>query len=74
MVPTKGIPNRRKSIAVPSDQNHPITDTRKRRAHSIAPGERLSPLSKARRSLVCLSLLNNIRYLIFFIRLQERVY
>ena len=66
MAPTKGIPSRRKSIAVPSDQNKSVTGTRRRRAHSIAPGERLSPLSQARRSLVCLSLPDNIRYLIIY--------
>ncbi|EIW86480.1 hypothetical protein CONPUDRAFT_95011, partial [Coniophora puteana RWD-64-598 SS2] len=42
---------RRKSVAVagPSQQPHP---GRRRRVHSIAPGDHLSPGSKARRSLV----------------------
>ncbi|KII93693.1 hypothetical protein PLICRDRAFT_131726 [Plicaturopsis crispa FD-325 SS-3] len=42
--------SRRKSIAVTNQNNKPSVN-RKRRAHSIAPGERLSPVSKARRSL-----------------------
>ncbi len=45
-------PNRRRSIAVP-DQNKPAFISRsKRRAHSIVAGDRLSPLARARRSLV----------------------
>ncbi|KAJ8517055.1 hypothetical protein ONZ45_g5726 [Pleurotus djamor] len=53
MVSSKHSPNaRRKSIAVVGDQNKPAFIQRsKRRAYSIAPGE-LSPLAKARRSLV----------------------
>lgn len=52
MTSSKGVANRRKSIAVTSNQN-PVNTTKKRRAHSIAPGERISSASKARRSLVC---------------------
>ncbi|KAH7883876.1 Spc7 kinetochore protein-domain-containing protein [Phlebopus sp. FC_14] len=45
----RGSPSRRNSIAVANyTHSHP---GHKRRAHSIAPGDRLSPASKARRSL-----------------------
>jgi len=45
-------PNRRRSIAV-TNQNQPsIVPKARRRAHSIVPGAALSPLAKARRSLV----------------------
>ena len=52
-------PARRRSIAVLN-----ISDSKtkggRRRAYSIAPGDKLSPLSRSRRSLVCVSLLLNI--------------
>ena len=52
-------PNRRRSIAVP-DQNKPAFIARsKRRAHSIVAGDRLSPLARARRSLVRLYSFNH---------------
>ena len=52
----KDSPNRRRSIAVPN-QNKPAFIARsKRRAHSIVAGDRLSPLARARRSLVRLFL------------------
>ncbi|KAF9015040.1 Spc7 kinetochore protein-domain-containing protein [Cyathus striatus] len=47
----KDSPNRRRSIAV-TNQNKPIVVPKgRRRAHSVVPGDRLSPLAKARRSL-----------------------
>ncbi|KIJ21478.1 hypothetical protein PAXINDRAFT_159567 [Paxillus involutus ATCC 200175] len=50
MTVNRGSPTRRNSFAVANkSQVHP---GRRRRAHSIAPGDRLSPASKARRSLV----------------------
>ncbi|KAH7927413.1 hypothetical protein BV22DRAFT_1061134, partial [Leucogyrophana mollusca] len=50
MVGSRGSPSRRKSIAV-ANQNQPAHPGRRRRAYSITPGDRLSPASKARRSL-----------------------
>lgn len=51
-MPKKPSPNRRRSIAV-TNQNQPsIVPKGRRRAHSIVPGAKLSPLAKARRSLV----------------------
>ncbi|KAH7915151.1 Spc7 kinetochore protein-domain-containing protein [Hygrophoropsis aurantiaca] len=50
MVGSRGSPSRRKSIAV-TNQNQPAHPGRRRRAYSITPGDRLSPASKARRSL-----------------------
>ncbi|KAK2462013.1 hypothetical protein APHAL10511_006476 [Amanita phalloides] len=44
-------PNRRRSIGVP-DQDKPAFITRRRRAHSVVTGDHLSPLARARRSLV----------------------
>ncbi|KIL70959.1 hypothetical protein M378DRAFT_175273 [Amanita muscaria Koide BX008] len=44
-------PNRRKSIAVSSQNKPAFIERTKRRAHSIVPGDRLSPLTRARRSL-----------------------
>ncbi|KAJ7071434.1 Spc7 kinetochore protein-domain-containing protein [Mycena amicta] len=44
--------SRRKSIAVAGDQNRPVVLARKRRAHSIVPGDVLSPRAKARRFAV----------------------
>ncbi|KAG1754973.1 uncharacterized protein EDB91DRAFT_1042598, partial [Suillus paluster] len=46
----RGSPNRRKSIAV-ANQNRPLHPGKKRRAHSIAPGDKINLASKARRSL-----------------------
>ncbi|PFH50764.1 hypothetical protein AMATHDRAFT_3619 [Amanita thiersii Skay4041] len=48
----KGSPSRRKSIAVPYQDKPAFISRSKRRAHSIVPGDRLSPLARARRSLV----------------------
>ncbi|KIJ68713.1 hypothetical protein HYDPIDRAFT_24966 [Hydnomerulius pinastri MD-312] len=49
MTVNRGSPSRRNSFAVANqNQAHP---GRKRRAHSIAPGDRPSPASKSRRSL-----------------------
>ena len=49
----KSSPNRRRSIAVPNQKNRPsLVPKARRRAHSIVPGAALSPLAKARRSLV----------------------
>ncbi|KAF7784689.1 hypothetical protein Agabi119p4_854 [Agaricus bisporus var. burnettii] len=46
-------PKRRRSIAAPTqNQKSLVAPVSKRRAHSIVPGERLSILAKARRSLV----------------------
>lgn len=45
-------PNRRKSIAVTSHVKNAPLPRSKRRPHSIVAGDRLSPLMKARRSLV----------------------
>lgn len=50
MTVKKVSPNRRKSIAV-TNGNHSIVPKARRRAHSVVPGV-LSPLAKARRSLV----------------------
>ncbi|KAG2156535.1 Spc7 kinetochore protein-domain-containing protein [Suillus bovinus] len=47
---TRGSPSRRKSIAV-ANQNRPLHPGKKRRAHSIAPGDKINLASKARRSL-----------------------
>jgi kinetochore protein Spc7/SPC105 len=47
----KTSPKRRKSIAVTHQKKPVALPSRKRRAHSIVPGDRLSPKSKARRSL-----------------------
>ncbi|KAF9229626.1 hypothetical protein BS17DRAFT_689126, partial [Gyrodon lividus] len=50
MTVNRGSPTRRNSFAAANkSQAHP---GRRRRAHSIAPGDRLSPASKTRRSLV----------------------
>ncbi|KAG2756515.1 hypothetical protein P692DRAFT_20852947 [Suillus brevipes Sb2] len=46
----RGSPSRRKSIAV-ANQNRPLHPGKKRRAHSIAPGDKINLASKARRSL-----------------------
>ncbi|KAG2155502.1 Spc7 kinetochore protein-domain-containing protein [Suillus clintonianus] len=46
----RGSPSRRKSIAV-AIQNRPLHPGKKRRAHSIAPGDKINLASKARRSL-----------------------
>ncbi|KAG1834429.1 Spc7 kinetochore protein-domain-containing protein, partial [Suillus variegatus] len=46
----RGSPSRRKSIAV-ANQNRPLHPGKKRRAHSIAPGDKINLVSKARRSL-----------------------
>ncbi|KAI0662498.1 hypothetical protein C8Q70DRAFT_562953 [Cubamyces menziesii] len=45
----KTSPNRRRSIAAPG--HGPAKTSSRRRAYSIAPGERLSPAAKARRLL-----------------------
>ncbi|KAG2076980.1 hypothetical protein BDR04DRAFT_1002196, partial [Suillus decipiens] len=47
----RGSPSRRKSIAV-ANQNRPFHPGKKRRAHSIAPGDKINLTSKTRRSLV----------------------
>ena len=52
MVVKKLSPNRRRSIAVPNQNRPSIVPKARRRAHSIVPGAALSPLAKARRSLV----------------------
>jgi hypothetical protein len=52
MVVKKLSPNRRRSIAVPNQSRPSIVPKARRRAHSIVPGAALSPLAKARRSLV----------------------
>ena len=52
MVVKKISPNRRRSIAVPNQNRPSIVPKARRRAHSIVPGAALSPLAKARRSLV----------------------
>lgn len=46
----RGSPSRRKSIAV-ANQSRPLHPGKKRRAHSIAPGDKIDLASKARRSL-----------------------
>ncbi|KAG2149678.1 Spc7 kinetochore protein-domain-containing protein [Suillus cothurnatus] len=46
----RGSPSRRKSIAV-ANQNRPLHPGKKRRAHSIAPGDKINLASKTRRSL-----------------------
>ncbi|KAG2350708.1 hypothetical protein BDR05DRAFT_870908, partial [Suillus weaverae] len=46
----RGSPSRRKSIAV-ANQNRPLHPGKKRRAHSIAPGDKINFASKTRRSL-----------------------
>ncbi|KAG1826279.1 uncharacterized protein BJ212DRAFT_1444220 [Suillus subaureus] len=46
----RGSPSRRKSIAV-ANQNRPLHPGKKRRAHSIAPGDKINIASKTRRSL-----------------------
>ncbi|PPQ62802.1 hypothetical protein CVT24_000496 [Panaeolus cyanescens] len=51
MAAKKTSPNRRRSIAVPNQNQPSIVPKNRRRAHSIVPGL-LSPQSKARRSLV----------------------
>ena len=52
MAVKKKSPNRRKSIAVTNQNQASIVPKARRRAHSIVPGAALSPLAKARRSLV----------------------
>ncbi|KAG1864649.1 Spc7 kinetochore protein-domain-containing protein [Suillus subalutaceus] len=46
----RGSPSRRKSIAV-ANQNRPLHPGKKRRAHSIAPGDKINLASRTRRSL-----------------------
>lgn len=48
-------PNRRRSIAVPNQNLPSLVPKGRRRAHSIVPGATLSPMAKARRSLVCIA-------------------
>ncbi|TFK76777.1 hypothetical protein BDN72DRAFT_866650 [Pluteus cervinus] len=50
-MPQKDSPNRRRSIAA-AGHSKPSTQKSRRRAYSIVGGDRLSPLAKARRSLV----------------------
>lgn len=52
MAVKKDSPKRRKSIAVTNLNQRSIVPKGRRRAHSIVPGASLSPLAKARRSLV----------------------
>ncbi|TFK41287.1 Spc7 kinetochore protein-domain-containing protein [Crucibulum laeve] len=51
MAVSKDSPNRRRSIAVTNQNKSIVVPKGRRRAHSIMPGDRLSPLAKARRSL-----------------------
>ena len=71
MTVNKDAAGRRNSIAVTSQNKaHP---GHRRRAHSIAPGDRPSPTSRARRSLVCFIVVQTI---IFYVlsRLRVKVY
>ena len=52
LIMAKHSPNRRRSIATLGHGYSKSTTSHRRRAYSIAPGERLSPAAKARRLLV----------------------